>query len=375
MLYCIFAFLISCLISSLLIPEILLVSVKKKLFDSVNERKVCKSKASRLGGFAFFPCVAMTFCMITAVYLLLNDGIQVDRANACSFLFMTTACLVIFSVGLMDDLVNLSYRVKFVAQFMVAVLIVISGAFIHNLYGVIGITEIPVYIGASLSVLMIVFIINAFNLIDGINGLASGLSIVAFVLYGVLFLLRGDVLFAILSFSATGTVLVFFVFNVFGIRKKETKIFMGDTGSLFIGTLVSFLFLQQLRAEPAIVAGMNVHLVLLLSFSALIIPCFDVFRVMLHRVRNGHSPFLADSNHIHHKLLRLGLNQRQTLYMLLCMAAGFLAINVLLYLLMPIWVILLIDIAVYTLMNVWLTRQLEHVETVSRREWCRNGNV
>ena len=73
--------------------------------------------------------------------------------------------------------------------------------------------------------------------------------------------------------------------------------------------------------------------------------------------------------------MRLGLNQRQTLYMLLCMAAGFLAINVLLYLLMPIWVILLIDIAVYTLMNVWLTRQLEHVETVSRREWCRNGNV
>ena len=209
--------------------------------------------------------------------------------------------MVMFLTGLKDDLIGLSARKKLFFQLLTALyLIFMGGVRINSLHGILGIYEIDTLSGSVISLIAIVGIINAYNLIDGIDGLAAGLGILISITFGCLFILSGQMIYALVSFSLTGSLIAFFFYNVFG---RINKIFMGDTGSLTLGIAFAFLTIkfldqpgstqQQLFGSPAV------------ALALMIVPIVDTIRVMIIRIAHKRSPFSADMNHIHHHLIRL----------------------------------------------------------------------
>ena len=170
-----------------------------------------------------------------------------------------------------DDLVGVRYRAKFVIQIFCAVLLIAGGLWLHGLCGVLFVDRLVWWIGIPLTIVVIVYIVNAINLIDGIDGLASGLSSAALIIYGIGFFMYGQYLFAMISFATLGVLVPFFYYNVFGDVNKRKKIFMGDTGSLTIGLILSFLSLELYRVSSlgCEVYGTNAFI---LAFSPLLIP-------------------------------------------------------------------------------------------------------
>ena len=211
---------------------------------------------------------------------------------------------------------------------------------------------------------MVVFIVNAINLIDGIDGLASGLSAVACAFFGVVFACSGNTFHALLSFATLGTIVPFFYYNVFGNEKMRRKIFMGDTGSLCIGFILAYLAVSMSDVHiRGVFSGFNPIVV---AFSPLLVPCLDVLRVFIHRLRFHRSPFMPDCSHIHHKLLALGLSAPKAMAMIIAISAILVAVNVLLSASVNVTYLLAGDIGIWILFNIALTRRILHLRHISR---------
>ena len=219
------------------------------------------------------------------------------------------------------------------------------------MYGLFGIHELSAYVGIPFTVLTVVFITNAINLIDGIDGLASGLSSVALLVFTFLFISKGLWSYAMLSAGTFGVLVPFFYYNVFGSVERARKIFMGDTGSLTLGYTLSFLAIKYSQHNTDIMP--YTEDAFLIAFSTMIIPAFDVVRVVLVRIREGHSPFEPDKNHIHHKLLAIGLSPRRAMLSLLSMSCAFSAANILLVPYINNTVLLIADIVIWVGLNLW----------------------
>ncbi|MBR7014335.1 MAG: undecaprenyl/decaprenyl-phosphate alpha-N-acetylglucosaminyl 1-phosphate transferase, partial [Prevotella sp.] len=221
----------------------------------------------------------------------------------------------------------------------------ISKLYINNFYGLFGIYEIPFWIGAPLTVFIIVFITNAINLIDGIDGLAASLSLIALGGFLLCFMREGVWTYGILIAGLMGVLIPYLYFNIWGEESKNRKIFMGDSGSLTLGFILGFLFVKFTMDNPYVMPFRKDSL--LLSYTLLIVPCFDVVRVVFKRLRERKPIFQADKNHIHHKLLRAGCNQRQALITILLLALSFVLLNNILDYFLPTTFIVLIDVIVY----------------------------
>lgn len=230
------AMLLSILFAGILIPQILLVSFRRKLFDEPDERKIHRGAVPRLGGIAFTPVICFSVSLLVGLaYLICNSDIeQMMRENAQAISFGFCALLMLYLTGMSDDLIGVRYRAKFIIQIFCAILLIGGGLSIHDLHGFLGLHAISPFLGLPLTVLIVVYVINAINLIDGIDGLASGLSGAAFLIYGVSFMLISKPVYAMISFACLGVLIQFFYYNVFGDTTKRKKIFMGDTGSLTI---------------------------------------------------------------------------------------------------------------------------------------------
>lgn len=345
--------------AGLLIPQILLISFRKQLFDQPDERKIHQGVVPRLGGIAFKPVmffsVALMFglCQLSG-YSYMLEGIAVE-SRSLSFGFC--CIMLLYLVGIADDLIGIRYKDKFAVQSMCGVMMIAGGMWINNLHGLFGIHELSAWIGYPLTVLVIVFIINSINLIDGIDGLASGLCGATTLFYGVVFFLSHEYIYAILSFATLGVLVPFFYYNVFGDANKQKKIFMGDTGSLTVGMIICILCMKLLQCSPD--TSTNLPNTLVLAYSPLLIPCLDVVRVYLHRVRNGKNPFLPDKNHIHHKLLALGMRQRMAMVIIVLVSILFSSCNILISKYIDVTLLVFINILVWTLLNVWLTYRIK----------------
>lgn len=178
---------LSVLFTSFFIPQILIVSFRKRLFDYADERKVHTGVVPRLGGVAFVPSIIVTVAFVIGLNALLLPESRHCFFNGKQLAFGVCAMLLLYFEGIMDDLVGLRYRTKFVFQIFSAILIVASGVWLNDFYGLFGVYAVSPYFGMPFTVLIIVFLINAINLIDGIDGLASGLSIVASFFFGLMF--------------------------------------------------------------------------------------------------------------------------------------------------------------------------------------------
>lgn len=356
------SFSIALVLAGIIIPQILLIAFRKKLFDEVDERKIHKGVVPRLGGIAFFPSILFSIAVVVG-FNLKFFGVEtfgVFTESMVPVYFMICAVLLMFLVGMADDLVGVRYVAKFIVQIIASLLIVFSGMSIDNLFGFLWLNELPEWFVWMVTCFAVVYVVNAINLIDGIDGLASGLSTIAFVFYAVIFYYSGEYVYSMLSSAAAGTLFPFFYYNVFGNAKKQKKIFMGDTGALTTGMIMVFCAIAVLHIDRTVFST-DYNLVVM-AISPLIIPCFDVVRVYLHRVERHRNPFLPDKCHIHHKLLALGLNQRTALCVIMAWAVLFIVVNVVLSPYCNPTVLVGADVLIWTLANVILSK------AIARRE-------
>ena len=345
--------------AGILIPRILLIAFRKRLFDLPNERKIHTSIVPRLGGIAFKPVVFFSVALLLGVNMVTGhmEVLNAFGENVRALLFGFCSIMVLYLVGMADDLIGIRYRAKFVIQILCGIMIIAGGVWIEDLHGILGIYTLPTWVAYPFTGLIVVFVINAINLIDGIDGLASGLCSVALVIYGFAFFALGMYAYSILAFATLGVLVPFFYYNVFGNAARGRKIFMGDTGSLTIGMMLCFLGIVLSRSYPFGMPDMPDSVVL--AFSPLLIPCFDVVRVFFHRIRNGKNPFMPDKSHIHHKLLAAGMKQRWAMMTILCVSLVFSSCNVVLSMYMNINILLVLDLAIWIFTNIWLSKEIK----------------
>ena len=342
-------------LAMVVIPRILVIAIKHSLYDIPNKRKTHTGAIPRIGGVSFVPCILFSIMFILGIFIIFKDGTDVQEYNprlSELFLFFC-GLLLLYLGGVKDDLIGMRYRAKFGIQIIASLLIIFSGLYINNFYGFLNIHEIPIWIGIPLTILMLVFIVNATNLIDGMDGLASGISIFALCVYGTLFLLHGVWLYSVIAFSTIGVLIPFFYYNVFGSSKKGRKIFMGDSGSLTLGFILAFLVIRYAHCNPEFIQPTGNTLVI--AFSPILIPLLDVTRVILSRFKRNKNLFKADRSHIHHKLLDMGLDKSTALLILLSLCSAFCAINFVLIRYLDSFFIFTVDIALWVSMNMYLT--------------------
>lgn len=360
-------YLLATLFGLMVIPKILLISYKKRLFDQPDVRKVHHVPVPRLGGLSFFPVILISWCLIVGIRLFTGYPIVNLPLNQtlCEFLFFAVGCMMLYLVGVTDDLIGVGYRYKFFVQLIAALLLVIPGAYFNSLGGLFGIYELSAWVGIPLTLLVVVYITNAINLIDGIDGLASGLSCIALVVLGAICAWRGEYIYALLAFATFGVLVPFWFYNVFGNAQRGHKLFMGDAGSLTLGYILSLLVIHLSRVRPESREAVNSDMIL--AFSTLIVPMFDVVRVVIHRLRTGKNPFLPDKNHFHHKLLRTGMRVRSVMAFILFVSLFFIGLNGLLVNVIGITWLLALDVLLWTLMQLGINRASQkHASTLEK---------
>lgn len=347
------ASLLGAFMSYLIIPRVSLVSFRKRLFDSVSPRKVHNGYVPRLGGVAFFPSILISvFLMIVLRNELLGTNL-LDLARTNRLLAVVCCLFILYLMGMMDDLIGVRYRSKFLIQILCGCVLVLVDLRIDYLYGLFGIYGLPQWVSAPLTVFVVVYVLNAINLIDGIDGLASGLSMMALLFMGYVFVRLGIFLYALIAFVSLGVLIPFFYYNVFGQVARGRKIFMGDTGSLTMGMILVTLAIRLSVYDPVKEAMFPSSAIL--AFSFLIVPLFDVVRVVIHRVRTGHHPFLPDKNHIHHKFIALGYSHRRSMLIILTISLGFSLLNMVGIHYVAITPLLGIDVLLWTVLHIWMT--------------------
>lgn len=293
-----FAFITAFGISFLFIPAIVRISNAKHLFDVPDTRKTHKNRIPTLGGVAIFAGLIFSLTFWSNQELI--QELQ----------YILAAIMILFFMGIKDDLLTIRASKKLLVQILAALLIVHwTDIRLTTFYGLFGIWDISTTFSYVLSIFTIVSITNAFNLIDGIDGLAASIGIITSSVFGIWFALMGSYQYAILGFAVMGSLLGFLVYNW-----SPAKIFMGDTGSLIVGFVVGilaikFIEINRIMDRDALYKILSVPVV---TIGILIIPLFDTARVFAIRLFNRKSPFAPDRNHIHHILLDLGYSHSQT---------------------------------------------------------------
>ena len=326
-LFLLFGFLFAVSLGMVIIPRILVISHKKRLYDVPDARKVHTMPVPRLGGLSFFPVILMSMFLVIGfrLYFWDMDTSSLSFNMLYEYLFLFVGMTLLYLVGVCDDLVGVGYRYKFAVQIAAALLLVLSGNWFDSLGGLFGIYSVPAWIGMPFTVFIVVYITNAINLIDGIDGLASGLCCIALSVLSVIFFLRGQYVYALLAICTLGILMPFWCYNVFGNANRGHKLFMGDAGSLTLGYVISFLIIHMSVTNEVSPTLSNPYMVI--AFSTVLVPLLDVIRVVLRRLREHKNPFLPDKNHFHHKLLRTGMRVRMVMVCIIAISAFFILLN------------------------------------------------
>lgn len=315
-LYIALTFVLSSGIAYYAIPSILKVALLKNLCDKPNNRSATKKIIPTLGGIAIY------------IGFLLSLVIGSNGYPFMEVKYVIAATTIMFFIGLKDDILDISPRKKLVGEIISSlVIIILANVRFTNLHGFFGVHEIPYLISVILTLFVMIVIINAFNLIDGIDGLASGVAILTSLAFGIFFFFKGRIEYCIMAVALVGALSSFFRFNVFG---KKNKIFMGDTGSLIVGIVMSVLVISFNEMNIAHNSPLAITNAPAISMAILIVPLIDTLRVFTIRLLNGQSPFHADRKHLHHRLLDLGFDHLQSTIIILTANLGFIILAVVL---------------------------------------------
>jgi UDP-N-acetylmuramyl pentapeptide phosphotransferase/UDP-N-acetylglucosamine-1-phosphate transferase len=312
----ILGFLVAFAVTWYVIPSIVHTSMLKNLGAVSNGRTSHKNPTPTLGGIAVFAGFVFSTVLIAGTFFDME------------LMYLICGMAIILFIGIKDDILVVDPWKKLTGQIIASsIVIIFADIRIDNFYGLFGINQIPYLFSVAFSAFVFLVIVNGINLIDGIDGLASGIGILVSSIFGSWFWLTGNNAEAALCFALVGSLIAFFYFNVFS---KKNKLFLGDTGSLLTGFLLGiFAFrvfqLNQhvndsyfIKSVPAVVSGI------------LILPLFDTLRVFSIRILQGKSPFAADRQHIHHRILQVGFTHIQATILLLSVNIIFIALNFLL---------------------------------------------
>lgn len=290
---------IAFLITFSAIPIIIRVAEMKHLFDVPDDdRKLHASPIPSLGGIGIFA--GFILALLIAVPF---GGLELQ--------FMTAAFMVIFFLGMKDDIVVLTPFKKFLGQVVAAAILVFKGGvLINSMHGFLGIQEMPYAISVAITIFTIIVITNSFNLIDGVDGLAGSLGLLAASCFGVYFFLVNQHLYSVMAFSMAGALSAFLIFNV-----SPAKIFMGDTGSLLLGTVNAILVIKFIQIATTPTAAIYLPAAPAIGFAVLFVPLFDTLRIFGYRILSRRSPFSPDRNHVHHLLLAKGCSHNMVAFL------------------------------------------------------------
>lgn len=289
---------VSFALAYLAIPAIIRVANEKKLYDLPDERKLHTKAIASLGGVGIF------------IGFVLSILLTVPMDGGSIFPYFLGAALVIFFLGLKDDILILSATKKFLGQVAAAgILVHLAGIKIDSMHGFLGIGQLPEPVAYLLSYITIIVIVNAYNLIDGVDGLAGSLGVLTTSIFGIYFFYAEMPFHSLLAFAMTGSLLAFLLFNF-----HPARIFMGDSGSLLLGLVNAMMVIEFINVADSVAGKFPISSSVAIGFSILVLPLLDTLRVFAIRIARGRSPFSPDRNHIHHLLLDRGLSHRSVTF-------------------------------------------------------------
>jgi UDP-GlcNAc:undecaprenyl-phosphate GlcNAc-1-phosphate transferase len=290
-----FSFLTAFLITVVVIPKVIFFAERLRLIDAAGERAAHKGSVPIFGGIAIFS--GLMFSLLF-------------WAELANIQFILVSFVIVFFVGVIDDLLVLSPLKKLVGQVLATLILIIvpdDPIIIDSMHGVLGVQDLPIWISTLFTIFVVIVITNGFNLIDGVDGLAGGIGVIAAFLFGMIALLMEQSEMAIIAFTLMGALLGFLKYNF-----HPAKIFMGDTGSLVVGMILSVLAINSI-SHGLVTDNINLpNKGPLLAIAFLAIPLFDSLRVFVVRIMKGRHPLFPGREHIHHSLLDLGLGHKYT---------------------------------------------------------------
>ncbi len=304
--------LLSIILTIVLVPIFRKLAIAVELVDKPNQRKVHQTAIPLVGGVVIF----ISTLIVSLVFYSNWQDIAIEKVLALG-------TFVLLVMGVIDDKLNIRASFKLLIQLLLAHYVFVNGVGITSFYGIFGIYELPLFLQYSLTLIVITGCINAFNLMDGIDGLAAGLAIVALSLFAYLAYCQGSSFLLILFLSIIGSLIGFLRFNL----SKKRKIFMGDAGSLFLGFIlvVSGIYMIQMAEKTATQLPFTLSVVI----GVLALPVIDSLRVYRGRIKNGYSPFKADRSHLHHLVLLLGIPHKYSSMLIVGVSVVLILVNVL----------------------------------------------
>ncbi len=307
----ILGFITSFFVVLLATPSLIKVAKMKHLVDEPSEeRKTHKTSVPTIGGIILFAASVFAYALWFPSDNMSYFGSLVEFSESVKeFKFLIAAAILIFFMGVKDDIIGVAPVKKLVSHIIVGfILVVMSDIRITGMHGVFDLYELPYWASVLLSVFTYIVVVNAFNLIDGSDGLAAGIGLITSCFLGIWFYTSYQYDMSLLAFVLAGSLSAFLVFNF-----NPARIFMGDSGSLFIGAFTFVMAIKCIETDtkvvPTLVDGMSAPVY---AMAVLAYPLIDTLRVFSIRIVNGLSPFAADRNHIHHKLIDKGYSHAQT---------------------------------------------------------------
>ena len=330
------AFVVAFTVTFVSIPSIVRVARNKNLFDKPSLRRSHQRQIPTLGGIAIFAGFTL------AAGIFMNSYFLAEYKYVSSLQYILVACIIMFFIGLKDDIQAIAPHKKLLGQILAALVLIIPGGInFTSIHGFFGINEFssPI-VSMFLTLFIIILIINSLNLIDGIDGLASSIGILATAFFGFWFYISGNKECCLISVALFASLLGFFKFNV---SSGQYKLFMGDTGSMLVGLLLSVqvIMFNELNISNE-TTEFHINAAPAVSFAVFIIPLFDTMRVFIIRMSRGRSPFVADKNHLHHCMLKLGFTHVQSTLLIVFVNICFITIALLLQNIGIVWLILII---------------------------------
>ncbi len=304
------SFITAFILTFFLIPSIIKIAIKKRLFDSPNVRSSHSVNTPSLGGLGIFAGF-----VFSVFYWIPSEALGSLQYILCSLILITL-------IGIKDDIIPIQFYKKFIGQIVIAIILIYKAKVqITNFYGLFGVEELDAWVSYILSILVIILIINSFNLIDGINGLAGSIGLIISLIFGIWFFLIDRIELSIIGFALMGSILAFLKYNF-----TPAKIFMGDTGSLVVGLICAILAIKFTEINLTLSSPYSVKAVPAVTLSILIIPIYDTLRVFTLRIIRGNVPFHADKYHIHHLLIDIGFSHTKATLILSVANVGFIAL-------------------------------------------------
>ena len=299
-----FSFLTALLISYLAMPKLIYFAEKLRLLDDAGDRSSHKVSTPFFGGIAIFTGIICSLLFWADI-----ENIQ----------YILVSILIVFIVGVIDDLRQITAFKKLIGQIIATLILIFLGDMhIDSMHGVLGVYDLPLWIGTLFTIFVVIVITNGYNLIDGVDGLAGGIGLLSSFSFGVIALIMEQTDMALIAFTLMGALFGFLKYNVF-----PARIFMGDTGSLVVGMILSILAINCIKYGLVTETFKLQNKGPLLAISFLAIPLFDSLRVFVIRSVKGDGPLVAGRDHIHHAFLDLNYGHKYT-SIVLCAISAFL---------------------------------------------------